>query len=548
MNHVVPKPTAYLSIAFITAAKALCLLIVMPSQAQELPIAKAKAPENHAFLKRTVSGGYFVASPLKDEYDRLVERLRLLKAEIDSGRTTGAAALKELRELQIVIDGLRAGIEAKKVFVPLAYAQTATQTISFNLGPERCLLITADDVRVVGWDQPNVKCELENIVVSADDKPADGELEAIKLIHRHGRDTQKVGRTRAEFEADQAKLLASDVWQKLTSQAREERRRRAEDIFLSWAHLSDFQGKDVDMIDIEGLTHEQGNRQIQVEVRYDQGASVGSEWRRHAKITVFVPKSHSVAICGGGVHNLGMIDVQNLKASLVLSTNGTHKTAANEPFQVTGLEGSLRVKQVPLDLIDGVTGDVKITATVDLSNRGTSHGQGTLVGTRQPPLTCTCKNVGGDFEGWFGRVDLQLESIKGRVDVRNEFGETKLAIAGRPNQAAHRIISESGRIELSLSRGDWGDFPLFAVTQAGTFRSTAPQEFLLDFNVGTQDAEGAQRHWVGVRRPAPRAAQFDARDFLTLAARPRLALQNKDRSPGFDLISRGGTIIIETIP
>ena len=66
-----------------------------PVAAQKLPVAKPQAPENHALVKRTISGAFFVTKPLKEEYDRLVDRLRLLKADIDSGRTTGAAALKD---------------------------------------------------------------------------------------------------------------------------------------------------------------------------------------------------------------------------------------------------------------------------------------------------------------------------------------------------------------------------------------------------------------------------------------------------------------------
>jgi len=539
---------ACLSLTQIVAAPALCLLDVASSSAQRPPIAKAKGPENHTLLKRTIDGGYFIARPLKDEYDRLVERLRLLKSEIDNGRTTGAAALKELQEMQFMLDALRAEIEAKKVLVPVAHSQTETEAVTFDLGPERCLLITAEDVRVVGWDQPGVKCELEKIVLSAEDKPAAAELQAIKLVHRHGRDTEKVGRTWEERKADEEKYFASEAGKQLTPEARERFRQRGDDIFLSWSHFADLQGKDIDTLEIDGLTYEQGNRQLQVEVSYDNGKQVGSEWHRHAKLTIYVPKANFVAITSGGVHNWGLIDVSNLNASLVLSSSGVHKTAANEPFQVRSLDGSLRVKQVPLDVIDGVTGNVNITATMDLSDRGTSHSGGRMIGTRQPPLACICKNVGGDFVGWFGRVDVQLEGIQGRIDVHNEFGDTRVAVTGRPTDAAHRLVSESGRVELSLARSAWGDFPIWAATQAGTFRCTAPQTFLTDFNVGTQDTDGARRGWVGLRRPSANPRQFDVNDFLASAARPGLALRGKDRSPGFDLISRGGSIVIDTAP
>jgi hypothetical protein len=241
------------------------------------------------------------------------------------------------------------------------------------------------------------------------------------------------------------------------------------------------------------------------------------------------------------------MDVQNVKASLVLSSNGTHKTADSEPFQVRNLTGSLLVRQVPLDVIDGVTGNVNIVGTVELSGTSTRHSGGAVVGMREPALACSGKNVSGDFVAWFQRVDLQLEKIGGRIDVRNEFGDTKLQVDGAPSQAAHRIISESGRIEMSLGRRAWGDFPLWALTQCGTFRSTTPQEFLQEFNFGTADTDGARRSWVGLRRARDRA-NFDPRDFLNSAARPGLALRGADRAPGFDLISRGGSVVVLTTP
>jgi hypothetical protein len=433
------------------------------------------------------------------------------------------------------------------VATSLTQAQTEKQTVSFDLGAERCLLITADNVRVVGWDGPGVKCELEKVVMSADGKPDDEELKAIKLVHRHGRDPQKVGRTRAEIAADEERFQASETGQKLSPEASAQRGLLVEEISRSWSHLADFQGKDIDMLDIEGLSFQEGNRQFRWEALTGKGRTVGSEWRRHASVTVFVPRANCVAICGGGVHNLGLIDVENLQASLVLSSSGTRKTSANHPFQVRQLEGSLRIKQVPLDVIDGVAGNVEITATVDLADHGTRHGGGAITGTRQPPLACACKNIRGDFVAWFGRVNLELENIEGRIDVRNEFGDTKVTVKGRPGETAHRVISEAGRIELSLSRGAWGDFPIWAATQAGTYQATAPPSFFGDFSIGTPDAEGVQRSWVGIRRPAAPADRFDPRDFQASAARPRLALRGDDRPPGFDIISRGGAVFIETV-
>ena len=78
------------------------------------PRAKAVAPENHVQLKDTASGTYYVAKPLKEEYDRLLNRLRVLKGDIESERTSGAEALRSLKSLQTDLGRLRDEIEKKK--------------------------------------------------------------------------------------------------------------------------------------------------------------------------------------------------------------------------------------------------------------------------------------------------------------------------------------------------------------------------------------------------------------------------------------------------
>src|SRR5262249_5968042 len=104
------------------------------------------------------------------------------------------------------------------------------------------------------------------------------------------------------------------------------------------------------------------------------------------------------------------------------------------------------------------------------------------------------------------------------------------------------------RIELSFSRMAWGDMPLWAATQSGDIRTNAKWDFLQDFNIGTTGENSVQRKWVGLRRARDRMAPFDPVDFQTMTARPRLALQRADRPAGFDLISRGGTVVVEVNP
>src|SRR5262249_23220954 len=141
-----------------------------PARTAQEQRAVAQAPDNHVELKDTVSGSYFIAKPLKEQYDRLLARLRTLKSDIEADRTSGPEASRELRQLQEELQRLRQQIQDQMVFVPIAKTQTQTETVTFDLGAERCLVITADNLRIVGWDQPGVKCELEKTVLSSDDK------------------------------------------------------------------------------------------------------------------------------------------------------------------------------------------------------------------------------------------------------------------------------------------------------------------------------------------------------------------------------------------
>src|SRR5262249_39093258 len=146
--------------------------------------------------------------------------------------------------------------------------------------------------------------------------------------------------------------FASKDGQALSPESRENRRKLVKEITESWAPFRDFQGKDIDFLDIEGLKHEQGNRQFSTEVSYSGGTTYGSRWRRYARVSVYLPKCNFVAIRGDIPHNLTRCDVQKLNASLLLWSTDTHKSTDSDVFQVRGLNGSLTVHQMPLDLIE----------------------------------------------------------------------------------------------------------------------------------------------------------------------------------------------------
>src|SRR5262245_58366929 len=87
--------------------------------AQESQKAKAQAPKDHVELKDTAAGTYFIAKPLKQQYDQLLARLGVLRADIDAGRISGVEATRQLTALQAELEALRREIQSKLVYVPV---------------------------------------------------------------------------------------------------------------------------------------------------------------------------------------------------------------------------------------------------------------------------------------------------------------------------------------------------------------------------------------------------------------------------------------------
>ena len=128
-------------------------------------------------------------------HSRSCARVKRLKADLQAEHLTGPEAKRELRELQIQLERLRKKIEEKKVIVAPAKIHTQSQTTTFDLGPERLLVITADNLRVEGWEGPGVKCVLEKTVLATGEDTVIEHFEGLKVIHRHGPARNLVGRT-----------------------------------------------------------------------------------------------------------------------------------------------------------------------------------------------------------------------------------------------------------------------------------------------------------------------------------------------------------------
>jgi len=538
--HIVPeRPGTAFALRCICFVTVFVCMLTTTARSNDVPQIEAEAPPNCAVLKHTRGGAFFVAKPLKQEYDRLLSQVESLQADLAAERISGADAQLELQTLQAELTRLREDIERKKILVEPVKVHRQSETTTFELGPARLLVITADNIRVEGWNGSRVKCVLDKTVLAPDGKPVDGHLRDMKLIHRHGQATSLVGNTPAERDAREQKFLASPDGQSLNEQQREARRQLLQRITAGYEAYGAFQGKEIDTLEIEGLTDEQGNRQISVTVDSSGGGrSSGSHWQRHAALTVYVPSCEAVALRGCLVN----LDVQGVQAALVVTRDGSRDRDYDGHFQVRDLYGSLVVDNAPLDLVDGIHGNVSIRSTVELANTGTRHRSGKRTFYIQPPRVLTCRNIDGDLTALFTRAALELKAIGGGIDIRNEFGDTTLAVGPGLAEKPHRVVSESGQIEVNLAPEALDRLPLQALTSCGTIRTNVGQDVLPDvsFTVG-RDYTGTSRNWRGVISNSGGADRFHV---ATMEAIDRLdaALQGHERPAGLDLVSRCGTI------
>jgi hypothetical protein len=508
-------------------------------RAEEPKVPTAQAPPNQDVHYFAVGGVYYVAKDLKQRRDRLIEQMQSLKNQVDESDISGDEALHRLKNLDLDLDSLQKRLDETKMFVTPFKTSTQTDTVTFELGPEKLVVITADDLRVESWAGPGVKCFLEKTVFTAGKEPAEPQLKALEVVHQRGRFPQIVGRTAAEIEADERKFLDSPDGRKLNAAQRVSRNTLVHQISDSYAVYRDFQGKEIDSIQIRGTEYDQ-NRSISFGTKSDNGGgTLGSTRQRHVKLTVFLPACRSVALRGCLV---GLL-VQNLKTALVITNADSRDRDYEGRFELTNHVGSVRVEHVPLQKIDQVQGDVRLLLTEEFSNTGTASRGDWRVTYAPAPSALACTNITGSFTAWCGRMKLKLAGLAGQIDVRNEFGDTELKLDRSISKHAHRVVSQAGRIDALVPRALLDRIPLFAATSHGKVETNVDRDVLDELNFGTPGPEpGVIRNWREFVSKSE-TGSFE-KQFATIV-RMGLALAGEDRSPGLDLISRGGIVAVK---
>ncbi len=493
----------------------------------------AKAPPNHLLLSNTLSGWYFVPKEFKEQYDRTVSQLEALQDNIERGRVKVTDAQTDLAALKQRLEALRKEMDSKRVLVKGATVNEQTETTQIELGPERRLAITANHVHVIGWDEPRVKVELKKLVLSPDDKPVDDILRSMKIVHKRGR-AEFTGQTRAEWDAHNKEWLAK-YGEKLTEAQRSERQAQFE---KTHAVHRDYVDKEIDQLTVEGLDYG-SNKVIMASVMSEGGdGQYGSMRQRYGELTVYVPKCASVCIRGA---RRGLL-VEKLQAALTILDEDSTDSDARGQFAVRGLTGNLLSLNFPLQSVADVTGHVTVTATQEFGfeRGGTSHADNIRQITTAKPIAVQIHNVTDGLDAQFGRVQLDLADIQGTVNVSNDFGDTRL-VASKPFSAvAHRLVTQSGRIEVELSPAAWKSLPVLAITNHGGLRTNLSREEFDDFRLeGTDEHDGTRRTWPGLRTVVKDEDRFAV---FAVLGRMRQVIENTERSAGLDLFSRSGSV------
>ena len=139
-------------------------------------------------------------------------------------------------------------------------------------------MIEAENVEIQRGDGPDIKCVVKKTVLGELDKDQDlsADFDGIELVVRKSSGKEMFG-----FYKDVANR--PDLKHQF-------------DQFP----FKPFLDREFTVITLKGLSYEDGNRQISVDARNELGSGTSSsQWRRHAKLSLTVPKCQGVAIQGG---------------------------------------------------------------------------------------------------------------------------------------------------------------------------------------------------------------------------------------------------------
>lgn len=516
----------------------ICFLVICEAllAEEEEDKAVATAPAGTDVFASSFEGIWFVDAELKKRYDSLLANVRTLEQRFRRGGVSATEVRSSISELRKSLAAVRAEIDAKKKLVSPFKIVTQKTEGKIELGAERLLVVTADRIKIVGWDKPHVKYVMVKKVLSTG-KPVDEHLAGMKIVHDQKVAPDLVGKTDAEMKAWRENYLKPENGTEQTPEQLEQKKQIWEKHFANPPRFQPFVGREVDALHIEGLVGGEGNQQVWYEVTSPEGnGRAGSRWRRSADVTLYVPKCTALLLRGC---QMGL-DVSGVNAPLMMTYMGSQHQSYSGTFSVRDHIGSLTLDNVPIDVIERVDGDVAITLTTEMTNTG-GHREGTDWRLfAPPPRRMQVSAVSGDLKVNAVHADLHIDKVGGLLNIRNDFGDTHCSAESTLDDGNHRILSQDGLVSFEVADETKVNLPVFAATRCGTAATNFGREELDDLNVTyTSGIDGQRCDWRSLFTKVPRG-DFNAQ--FALQQRPDAILADQKRSHGLDLISVAGRV------
>jgi hypothetical protein len=515
-----------------SASVVLFSMLVFASDCSSQDYPTATAPPNLDILEHTPTGVLYADQELVKQHKQLQTQLNDLRGRLFSDVRLSNAKRDELAGLETELQQLRTKIDKTKFHAQPFGVFTQRDTQSFDLGEAQQIVITSDDVILRGWNGKNIKCVIEKSVLAAAE-PEASEFAAIAVKHETRLADDLVGLSDQARAAGEQEFLASEAGQKLTEQGRKTRAKIVDEIHNSYSMYRPLQGHAVDVLQIAGLTGQEGNKHLTGRTESKGGgATLGGYWKRSAKVTIYVPNCRHVAVRGCQK----AVDIKSLQGNLIVTADGSQDRSYGSDFAIRDIDGDVTIDQAPIRVIQGIRGNLHIQQTREYTNTGTRHSGGLRTSSSPPPTATSISEVTGALSAQFVRADLHLEKMGGTLDVINEYGNTTLKVDQPLRPAAHRVLSHSGVVRAITPTADTAGIPIFAFTQTGTAQVAYDRDAFED-----RSFSNAGRSWYGFQSAS---GKFD---FLGLQ-RPQLAWANDPRGDGVDLISNGGAVIVGPVP
>ncbi|MFO0956680.1 MAG: hypothetical protein U0800_04330 [Isosphaeraceae bacterium] len=469
----------------------------------------ARAPADYQIIHSDRAGAYFVARPLKERYDRSLGELSTLRRRIDDADIGGEEARREIERLSAVLKALKEQIERSKVYVPGAQVHRATTIESVPMGADEFVLVDASQVEIRGWDRDEIRCEVEKTILSADAQGVAEDLAGIALEHRI--------------------VSGREVFAFYQSIAHKPEWKREWDRFA----FGEFLDREFHHIRIKGLDHEQGNRQITVSAKNEEGAGeMSSQWRRQARLILYVPACGRIGIRGA----LAGFKAVGVQAPMTILGQGDRDYQAR--YEVANHVGAIVTENLTLHSLDHVKGDVRIRSTAHEGNVATRHDDRGITMEPGSSRSADYRDIEGDLSVNLVRTDLDLARISGRIDVVNDFGRTTWTIDQPLARRDHRVVTESGSIDIRLDWASLQGLPMALYTECGIIQLAAGGREDWEPSMFTADAGGNRyRSWNGFL-----SRKGEVPSGIALFERVGNAWDGRDRGAGVDVLNRAGTI------